>query len=105
RGFGLHLTIAHQFPNQLLDRGENGRRVYNSIMENASSKVVFRLQHEENLRAMAQWLFMGKMNPDEIKLQLYSKKVMDYRLEYKAAYGTSASSGKGGGIQHGHASG
>jgi type IV secretory pathway TraG/TraD family ATPase VirD4 len=43
RGFGLHLTMAHQFPNQLLDRGENGKRVYNSIMENASSKVVFRL--------------------------------------------------------------
>ena len=53
--------MAHQFPNQLLDRGENGRHVYNSIMENASSKVVFRLQHDENLRAMAQWLFMGVM--------------------------------------------
>jgi len=36
RGYGLHLTMAHQFPNQLLDRGDNGRRVYNSIMENAS---------------------------------------------------------------------
>ena len=105
RGFGLHLTMAHQFPNQLLDRGENGRRVYNSIMENASSKVVFRLQHEENLRAMAQWLFMGTMNPDEIKLQLHSRKVMDYRKEYKTAYGKSASSGKSTGIQHGHASG
>jgi hypothetical protein len=105
RGFGLHLTMAHQFPNQLLDRGENGRRVYNSIMENASSKVVFRLQHEENLRAMAEWLFMGVMNPGEIKLQLYSRKVMDYREEYKTAYGTSASSGRGSGIQYGHASG
>ena len=51
RGFGLHLTMAHQFPNQLLDRGENGKRVYNSIMENASSKVVFRLSHEENLES------------------------------------------------------
>ena len=58
--------MAHQFPNQLLDRGENGRRVYNSIMENASSKVVFRLSHEDNLRVMAQWLFMGVMNPDEV---------------------------------------
>ena len=105
RGFGLHLTMAHQFPNQLLDRGENGRRVYNSIMENASSKVVFRLQHDENLRAMAQWLFMGAMDPDKIKLELYSRKVMDYREEYKTAYGTSRSSSKGGGIQHGHAAG
>src|ERR1700726_861741 len=37
RGFGLHLTMAHQFPNQLLDRGESGRRVFHSIMENAAS--------------------------------------------------------------------
>jgi hypothetical protein len=105
RGFGLHLTMAHQFPNQLLDRGENGRRVYNSIMENASSKVVFRLQHDENLRAMAQWLFMGVMNPDEVKLQLYSRKVMDYREELKRGYGRSSSSGKSAGKQHGRASG
>ncbi len=105
RGFGLHLTLAHQFPNQLRDRGEYGVRVYNSIMENASSKVVFRLQHEENLRAMAQWLFMGVMDPDEIKHELYSTKVMDYREEYRTAYGSGSSTSRGGGSQRGHASG
>lgn len=97
RGFGIHLTMAHQFPNQLLDRGENGRRVYNSIMENASSKVVFRLSHEENLRAMAQWLFMGVMNPDEVKLKLYSKKVMEYREELRTSITRSRGTSKGGG--------
>jgi hypothetical protein len=105
RGFGLHLTMAHQFPNQLLDRGENGRRVYNSIMENASSKVVFRLQHDENLRAMAQWLFMGVMNPDEVKHELYSTKVMAYREEIRDIYGESSSSGRSAGSQRGSASG
>jgi hypothetical protein len=105
RGFGIHITMAHQFPNQLLDRGENGKRVYNSIMENASSKVVFRLQHDENLKAMAQWLFMGVMNPDEVKHELYSRKVMEYREELKEAYGTSTSSGKSIGSQRGSASG
>jgi hypothetical protein len=105
RGFGLHLTVAHQFPNQLLNRGENGKRVYDSIMENASSKVVFRLQHDENLRAMAQWLFMGVMNPDEVKLKLYSRKVMDYREELKESYGFSSSSGKSTGTQQGRAGG
>jgi hypothetical protein len=105
RGFGLHLTMAHQFPNQLLDRGENGRRVYNSIMENASSKVVFRLQHDENLRAMAQWLFMGVMNPDEVKHELYSAKVMAYREEIREIYGESSSSGTSTGSQRGSASG
>jgi len=90
RGFGLHFTLAHQFPNQLLDRGEHGRRIYNSIMENASSKVVFRLTHRENLEPLAEWLFRGTMNPDEIKHELYSTKVMEYREELRTAY-TSAS--------------
>ncbi len=105
RGFGLHLTMAHQFPNQLLDRGENGRRVYNSIMENASSKVVFRLSHSENLRVMAEWLYTGVMNPDEIKHELYSTKVMEYRGELREIYGESTSSGSSHGSQRGRASG
>lgn len=97
RGFGLHLTMAHQFPNQLLDRGENGRRVYNSIMENASSKVVFRLSHEDNLKAMAQWLFMGTMDPDEVKHELFSTKVMSYREEFRTSYSRSKGRSTGGG--------
>lgn len=105
RGFGLHLTMAHQFPNQLLDRGENGRRVYNSVMENASSKVVFRLQHEDNLIAMAKWLFMGVMNPDEIKHELFSTKVMEYREELKEVIGESRTTGRGHGRQRGRAGG
>jgi Type IV secretion-system coupling protein DNA-binding domain len=105
RGFGLHLTMAHQFPNQLLDRGESGKRVYNSIMENASSKVVFRLSHEDNLRVMAQWLFMGVMDPDEIKHELYSTKVMSYREEMKEVIGESTSSGSSHGTQRGNAGG
>jgi hypothetical protein len=105
RGFGLHLTMAHQFPNQLRDRGESGKRVYNSIMENASSKVVFRMSHEENLKVMVQWLFMGVINPDEIKDELYSTKVMEYREELKTVHGESSSSGSSHGTQRGHASG
>jgi Type IV secretion-system coupling protein DNA-binding domain len=95
RGFGLHLTMAHQFPNQLLDRGENGRRVYNSIMENASSKIVFRLSHEDNLKAMAQWLFMGSMDPDKVKHELWSTKVMEYREEMRTSRSTSRSKSTG----------
>jgi len=105
RGYGLHLTMAHQFPNQLLDRGENGRRVYNSIMENASSKVVFRLTHDENLQAMAKWLFMGVMNPDEIKHELYSTKVMSYREEMREIRSKGKSSGTGRGAQRGGSAG
>ncbi len=78
RGFGLHLTMANQYPNQLLRKGEAGVHLYESVMENASSKVVFRLQSEENLRPLAQWLFRGVMNPDEVKHKLEVTKVMGY---------------------------
>lgn len=105
RGYGLHLTMAHQFPNQLLDRGESGKRVYNSIMENASSKVVFRLTHEENLSVMAKWLFMGVMDPDQVKHELYSTKVMEYREEMKEVRSEGRSWGKGMGFQRGSAAG
>jgi hypothetical protein len=32
RGFGLHLTLANQFPRQILHAGANGAQVYESIM-------------------------------------------------------------------------
>ena len=78
RGFGLHLTLANQFPRQILHAGANGAQVYDSVMANARSKVVFSLEGEDNLRPLALSLFMGVMNPDEIKLKLLSRKVMDY---------------------------
>ena len=78
RGFGLHLTLANQFPRQILHAGANGAQVYDSVMANARSKVVFSLEGEENLKPLAQSLFMGVFNTDEIKLRLTSRKVMDY---------------------------
>jgi hypothetical protein len=89
RGFGLHLTLANQFPRQILHAGANGAKVYDSIMENARSKVVFCLEDEANLRLLASSLFMGVMNPDEIKLKLYSRKVMDYVEEERTTYSES----------------
>lgn len=78
RGFGLHLTLANQFPRQILHAGANGAQVYDSVMANARSKIVFSLEGEENLRPLAQSLFMGVFDIDEIKLKLTSRKVMDY---------------------------
>ena len=54
---------------------------------------------------MAQWLFMGVMNPDEIKHRMYSTKVMRYREELKEVTGESTSSGRSQGTQSGRASG
>jgi hypothetical protein len=91
RGFGLHLTLANQFPRQILHAGANGAQVYDSVMANARSKVVFSLEGTENLKPLAESLFMGVMNPDEIKLKLYSRKVMDYVEEQRTIQSTSES--------------
>jgi len=105
RGYGLHLTVAHQFPLQLPDQGESGRRVLNSVMENASSKVSFRLSAEENLKMMAQWLFRGVMNPDQIKHELFGTKVMRYVEEMREISSHSRSTSSATGKQAGYASG
>jgi len=69
--------------------GANGAQVYESVMANARSKIVFSLEGEENLKSLAQSLFMGVMNPDEIKLQLHSRKVMDYVEETRIIHSES----------------
>ncbi len=103
RGYGLHLTLTHQFPQQLIDAGEHGQRLYNSVMENARSKVAFQLSVEENLKPLAQILFRGEMNTEEVKLKMYSTKVMEYREEYRTAMSVSTSEGKGQMSHAGHA--
>jgi hypothetical protein len=66
-------------------------------MENAASKVVFRLTHRQNLEPLAEWLFMGVMNPDEVKHELYSTKVMAYREELRTSVTHSVGKSAGGG--------
>lgn len=91
RGFGLHLTLANQFPRQILHAGASGPQVYDSVMANARSKLVFSLDMEENLRPLVQSLFMGCFNPDEIKHQLFSRKVLDYVEEERTSYSETES--------------
>jgi len=89
RGFGLHMTLANQFPRQILHAGANGAQVYDSVMANARSKIVFSLEGKENLEPLAHSLFMNVMNPDEIKHQMYSAKVMDIVEETRTIISTS----------------
>ncbi len=91
RGFGLHLTLANQFPRQILHAGANGLAVYDSVMANARSKIVFSLEGEDNLKPLAQSLFMGVINPDAVKLELRSRKIMDYIEEERTVTSTSES--------------
>jgi len=93
RGFGLHLTLAHQYPSQLIEASrEYGQRLYESIMENARSKVVFSLSlRDRNLTPLADWLYSGTYDPSRVKHELYSRKVVDYAEETReiTAHGSS----------------
>lgn len=91
RGFGLHLTLAHQFPNQLLNAGPQGKAVYDSVMVNARSKAVFQVEGEENLRPLANSLFMASMDPDEVKHELYATKVVAHEREIRRSVTRSTS--------------
>jgi hypothetical protein len=95
RGFGLHLTLAHQYPSQLIEASrEYGQRLYESIMENARSKVVFSLSlRDRNLTPLADWLYSGTFDPHRVKHELYSRKVMDYAEETREITGRATSRG------------
>jgi hypothetical protein len=105
RGFGLHLTLAHQFPKQLLNAGSHGQQVYDSIMANARNKVVFAMEDEDNLKPLAQMLYRGVMSPMKVKHQLYSTKVMSYAEELRTSYNTSTTASRSGAHQSGSAGG
>jgi type IV secretory system conjugative DNA transfer VirD4/TraG family protein len=112
RGFGLHLTLAHQYPSQLIEASrEYGQRLYESVMENARSKVVFSLSlRERNLMPLADWLYSGTYDPSRVKHELYSTKVMGHSEETReitargTAKGTARSEarGTGAGAATGH---
>jgi hypothetical protein len=109
RGFGLHLTLAHQYPSQLIEASrEYGQRLYESVMENARSKVVFSLSlRDRNLAPLADWLYSGTYDPSRRKLELYSRKVMDYAEETReitgraTSRGTARSEARGAGVSTG----
>jgi hypothetical protein len=111
RGFGLHLTLANQFPSQFLNAGLHGKAMYDSILANAGTKIVFRVEHPEDVKSLGTWLFMNTFDTDEVKLALKQTKVMGYREEMRESYTSGSSfsegvsSGRGGGQFQGSSSG
>jgi hypothetical protein len=91
RGFGLHLTLAHQFPKQLKNAGPHGEQLYDSVMENARNKVAFHLAYD--LEEMTRSLFQGTLNPDEVKHQLWSTKVVGQHAEMRVSRNRNVTTG------------
>ncbi len=91
RGFGLHLTLANQFPSQFLNAGPHGKAMYDSILANAGTKIIFKTEHPDDIKSLAQWLFMRTLDTDQVKLSLESTKVMAYREEMRESHTTGRS--------------
>lgn len=93
-GFGLHLTLAHQYPSQLPDQhGPMGTMVLGAVMANAKNKVVFQLEHPEDLQRLALILGRQLVDPDKVKQEIWGTKVVGHELAYLPAYGHSDSHG------------
>ena len=97
-GFGLRLILAHQFPSQLSGASEHGKRLLRSLMTNARNKIVFGgIGSPEDLEPLVDYLYMGALDPDEVKHMLSTTKVLEYREEMRRAYGHAEGSSWGGG--------
>ena len=70
RGFGLHMTLAHQFPTQLSESGPRGKRLFRSVMVNTHSKVVMGLEDRTEIEPLAEWLFTGSIDTEAVKFDL-----------------------------------
>lgn len=93
-GYGLHLTLAHQYPSQLRDQGgELGQQVLGAVLANAKNKIVFQLSHPEDLEVLTSILYRQAIDPDRIKDEIYGTKVLGHELTYLKATGVSTSRG------------
>lgn len=68
RKFGLHLVLAHQHLNQLKQKDPE---VYYSTLTNARLKSVFGGLSEEDLDLMSRELYMGELDPEEVKQEIW----------------------------------
>jgi hypothetical protein len=99
RGFGIAMTMATQHPRQILNSGRFGPRIYDEVMENARSKVVFRLRTRANLEPIAETLFMDTFDPEQVKYQHHSIKVVGQQVGYLPSFGQGLTNTRGGGEQ------
>jgi len=83
RKFGLHLILAHQHLAQLKKAGED---VYHSVMTDAKTKVVFGGLSPEDARIMAELMYLGEINLDEVQHILDKPVVTRYIIRWLKSY-------------------
>ncbi|MDH4482467.1 MAG: DUF87 domain-containing protein [Rhodoferax sp.] len=79
RGFGLHLTMANQFPSQLSGEGARGQKLLNSVRNNVQSKVIMGLPDPEEYMPLAKWLYTGEVDAYKVKHEIHTRAVIGER--------------------------
>ncbi len=92
RGFGLEFFLLAQSTTQF-QASPVGQRILDAILANCYTKIIFNTQHEADLDILTPLLFRHNINPDKIKHQHYSSKVLEYRLEHHDSIHRSMSRG------------
>lgn len=91
RKFGLHLVLAHQHLAQLRAVSE---RVYAAVMTNAQTKVVFGGLSPDDARVMAESVFMGEYDLEDVKHTYDSKQVARYARVWLESHARGESLGE-----------
>lgn len=92
RKFGLHLILAHQHLAQLKKAGED---IYQSVMTDAKTKVIFGGLSAEDARVLAEQVFLGNLDLEEAKESLSKPVVVRYIKTWLENYSHGRSSSRG----------
>lgn len=98
RKFGLHLILAHQHLAQLKKVGED---IYQAVMTDAKTKVVFGGLTSEDAKILAENIFAGEIELQEAKKSLNKPVVVDHVKQIVENY--SKGQGESEGISVGRA--
>jgi len=93
RKFGLHLALGLQFPGQFRRNGDIGQMIFDSLMGNCRSCVVFQQRHPVDAEMLALWIARQAIDPDQVKDEIYSPKVVAQEIIYVPAYGHGVTDG------------
>lgn len=92
RGFALEFYLSCQSATQLRATAA-GRQVLDAVLANAHTKIIFNVQHPDDLDTLTPWLFRHEINPDLIKHQHYATKVLDHHIKYFDSVSQTATRG------------
>lgn len=83
RGMGIGFVMANQSPQHLLDLGPIGKQVLNAVVSNTMTQIVFHTGHPADVdQLLTPWLFRNSVDPNQIKFQPVSTKVLGHDLKY-----------------------